>query len=116
MADVHEQVPALLDEVGRITVGEIAAVQPRQRRADVLSYVEWLFGPELDAALRATLTAGAPDPWQQLADLPPWTAGRAAAARRAEEQDDALEDLGRVAGFTAPRAAAGRRRRRAPRR
>ena len=38
--EVAAGVPALLDAVGRITVAEIGAVQPRQRRSDVLSYLE----------------------------------------------------------------------------
>ncbi len=98
--EVLARVPDLLDAVGQVEVAGIAAVQPRQRRADVLSYLEWLYGEPLDAALRGALAAEDRDPRLRLADLPGFAGGRAAALRRAEEQDDALSDLGTLAGLS----------------
>jgi cell division protein FtsI/penicillin-binding protein 2 len=98
--DVHARVPELLDGLCGVTVSELAAVQPRQRRADVLSYLEWLLGERFDAALRAALAEPSTDPWLRLEQLPAFAEGRAAALRRAAEQADALDDLGRIAGLT----------------
>jgi|GEM_PF-1206559 len=100
VTEVHASVPELLEAVGRVTVAEVAAVQPRQRRSDVLSYLEWLYGEPFDAALRAALSAETLDPRQAIAGLPGFAEGRLAARRRAEEQDDALGDLGTVAGLS----------------
>jgi len=98
--EVAAGVPALLDAVGRITVAEIGAVQPRQRRADVLSYLEWVYGDAFDASLRKLLKDPALDPWVTVSQVRGFAEGRAAAQRRAEEQDDALADLGLVAGLS----------------
>ncbi len=100
VADVHAHVPELLDGIAPVTVAELAGVQPRQRRADVLSYLEWLLGERFDAQLRAALAGPATDPWLTLAALPGFAEGRAAALRRALEQADALDDLGRLAGLS----------------
>jgi cell division protein FtsI/penicillin-binding protein 2 len=97
---VVDSVPALLEAVGRITVAEIGAVQPRQRRSDVLSYPEWIYGQAFDASLRTLLKQAALDPWVTVAQVRGFAEGRAAALRRAEEQDDALADLGLVAGLS----------------
>ena len=89
----------LLGGLGTITVAELGAIEPRQRRQDVLTYLGWLYGDALERAVATQLASG-PDAWTRLADLPPFAAGQAAAVVRARRERDAFDGLARVAGTT----------------
>lgn len=95
--EVHAATPEELDALGAVRVSDISSVRPFQRRRDAQTYLDWLFGPRLDAALSAELQHDAPDPALRLSDLDGWAEGRTAALARSDAEHLALLDLSRVA-------------------
>lgn len=95
---VHTAVPEELDVLGTVSVAEIAAMRPYQRRRDTQTYFDWLLGPEFDVSLARELQRDQPDPSLLLVDLDGWAEGRVALERRSDAEHLALLDLARVSG------------------
>ncbi len=98
MAEVVEGAPLRLVELGSVPIELLGAIEPRPRRRDILTYVGWLYGRELRAALDAALAEGSA---RLLAELPGWEAGLVAAQQRCLTEAAVLGDLARLAGLRA---------------
>ena len=97
-AEMRAALADALPLFGRLTVRDVAALQPRDRRRDLGFYIERLFGEPLWDAVVARLRADPVPVDETLDSLPGFAPGLAESLSRAAREDDAWRRLGTLAG------------------
>jgi len=87
---------ALLATFEQQSLAQIAALEPRARRSDLLFYVSALFGDDVGRAALQALREGGDALARRLVDLPGYAAARERLVQRQALERTALPDLARV--------------------
>ena len=96
LLDVFDRLPAYVDGLGDLTLAHFRSLHPTKRRVDLVVYLDWIFGDEVERDLLARLTTATDLGAVRLSDLDGWDSARDEALRRAEHEWSALSDLAEI--------------------